>query len=810
MSLSQFALNRQPDPPLDIPPGYSMTRQDRRLIDDQIIGVQTELARSLSNGQIATWVLSDPTQAALVPGDCVTTSGGSDTVRLATTANLAATGAILGMVIVGGPAGTAVAICSLGAIPSGVSGLAKVAGLARVSAVGRAERVASYGTGDIPLGPINALGTLTIAASHALTAGGGGSAIDGDLVVVDYVPTGFTPTITGTAATATNQLAAIIAGANNAILDLNRFYPERYLPAGTTPAMVDASGAWHVYINAALAATGCCLLSNKVYNVTGTVTVLNNSRLAGLGPLSGLKSVAGMSTSMVIGYNVNNWVLENVTFDGSNLLANTDLVNIAFTRRGFVNRCVFKDWSTAANTLQGCAGLRITGNFEEVDVTWCYAEHLGAAPTLLSLDAIVLASVQTSHVPRRSRVVHNRVNGTNIKNCIYVDGWSMSAFEIAHNQTWDGSVTGVLFGYYGVSTGLNSIVAFNHAYNMSGSGVYVQGNDGIPTPDQWNEGVIVHGNICDYCGGGVSGSTGPASYALYVLNEFASVTGNIVRNPGRNPNGTNKVLVATSVGIGLGQPLCRFTGLLQGNEVYNAETGYHLDGVVQVLIANNIALGSNVRGMQIAVQSSGKAELDFHGNSIDGNVAGAGEALLVVCNQDTASWFGFRDNVFRTGRVHIQNAKNGEYVGNTVIGAPAEAVRITANMSNALNAGSRTFFIHDNTAINCNLGMQVDSATGHTVWKLIGPTRCVNTPNTFGEGGPVTGLTHECLDMDRKVVILSDTTPTAAEFPNVPYGTEIRRQTSTTGQVYGYFCSVAGSGGGGGTAGTFKTLTHNP
>lgn len=145
--------------------------QDRQYIDAQIRGCQQHLADSLINGVIGTWARVASTSSELANGDVVCLAGvasGEPTVTLATAAAIAGPGAAYGVVLRAASPGARVLLAIDGILAPSITGLGTTAGLVRVSSVGRPERVASYSSGDYPLGSVNSLGYLTLNRSTAV------------------------------------------------------------------------------------------------------------------------------------------------------------------------------------------------------------------------------------------------------------------------------------------------------------------------------------------------------------------------------------------------------------------------------------------------------------------------------------------------------------------------------------------------------------------------------------------------------------------------------------------------------------------
>lgn len=169
---SRISTHRRADPRVQIPPARyrgvtTETRsalEDRRYIDDQIVGVQAHLEALLLNGVVGTWVRVDPSSDDLAAGDvvCLAATASELRVTLADAAALATAGAALGVALAAVAAGAFGQFAIVGVVPASVTGLAAVAGYARVSSTGRVEKVASIAASDTFLGRIDALGNLLL------------------------------------------------------------------------------------------------------------------------------------------------------------------------------------------------------------------------------------------------------------------------------------------------------------------------------------------------------------------------------------------------------------------------------------------------------------------------------------------------------------------------------------------------------------------------------------------------------------------------------------------------------------------------
>ncbi|WP_438029034.1 hypothetical protein [Sorangium sp. So ce233] len=161
---------------------------DRQYLDNQIRGCQQHLVDGLINGTHATWIRVAATSPSLTAGDVVCLAGlalGYPVVTLATAAALAVAGCAYGVVLRAAAPGARALVALDGVVGPSVTGLGATAGVVRVSSAGRPQRVASYSTGDYPLGTVDSQGYLTIArgAAVASTGGDGGGSSRREYVV---------------------------------------------------------------------------------------------------------------------------------------------------------------------------------------------------------------------------------------------------------------------------------------------------------------------------------------------------------------------------------------------------------------------------------------------------------------------------------------------------------------------------------------------------------------------------------------------------------------------------------------------------
>jgi hypothetical protein len=156
-----------PDAPLVQNASTPFDAAERRMIDEQITGLQQVLAAALVNGAVATYAQIDASSQAIVVGDVLCRSTASSLrVTLATSAAIAAAGAAFAVALGAGAPGARIPVAVAGAIGPTITGLAASAGVCRVSSVGRPVKVSSYSSGDYPLGKIDAQGWLILAISQ--------------------------------------------------------------------------------------------------------------------------------------------------------------------------------------------------------------------------------------------------------------------------------------------------------------------------------------------------------------------------------------------------------------------------------------------------------------------------------------------------------------------------------------------------------------------------------------------------------------------------------------------------------------------
>ena len=164
-----------PDDPLDQDADYEFGAVDRQYIDTQILAAQLHLSR-LINGTYQTWYRVSSGSATLTAGDvvCLASDGTSEAkVTLATPAALAVARVAIGVVLAAASPGARARVAAFGVVHPDTTGLATgAAGFVRVSSAGRAEKVASFSSGDYPLGTVDNAGFLAVVTAPAIGTAG--------------------------------------------------------------------------------------------------------------------------------------------------------------------------------------------------------------------------------------------------------------------------------------------------------------------------------------------------------------------------------------------------------------------------------------------------------------------------------------------------------------------------------------------------------------------------------------------------------------------------------------------------------------
>lgn len=171
---------RTVDAPVALDATWGMKRQDRRKIDDQVLGVQQHIANNLINGLIATYFTLSRSSGSGAVGQAVCISPDDvdgQTVTIALASPIAsAGGVILGFLLEACAPGADARIALSGILPSTVAGLgAGTAGIVYVNpATARLTRTPT----QFAIGSVDSVGNVSLSASSASTGSGAGAAAD--------------------------------------------------------------------------------------------------------------------------------------------------------------------------------------------------------------------------------------------------------------------------------------------------------------------------------------------------------------------------------------------------------------------------------------------------------------------------------------------------------------------------------------------------------------------------------------------------------------------------------------------------------
>ncbi len=172
------------DSALEMDDEYRLGADDRRYIDDQILGCQQHLVDALINGRHGSWFNLSGGSAACAAGDVVCLASVSGYVTKAVSEPLALAPAAVGVVIHAASPGGKVFVAFGGILPPSITGLAASnAGYARVeTSTGTIEQVSSISADDILIGVVDDAGWLQIQLLPVVISGegGGGSGAGGD------------------------------------------------------------------------------------------------------------------------------------------------------------------------------------------------------------------------------------------------------------------------------------------------------------------------------------------------------------------------------------------------------------------------------------------------------------------------------------------------------------------------------------------------------------------------------------------------------------------------------------------------------
>ncbi len=173
---SKILSDRQVDDPIQQSAAFRYDKLDRAYVDEQIRGTQQHVVDNLISGLTATWFTVSADSGAVEVGDVVCVGGSTPIqyfVTKALAAALANAGRPLGICLTSAAPGADVRVAMAGVIPPTITGLVPSDNRAiRVSSAGRCETVAAFSTGDYPLGYIDNVAYLSLAASTTTGEGG--------------------------------------------------------------------------------------------------------------------------------------------------------------------------------------------------------------------------------------------------------------------------------------------------------------------------------------------------------------------------------------------------------------------------------------------------------------------------------------------------------------------------------------------------------------------------------------------------------------------------------------------------------------
>lgn len=174
---TKITTDLKPDDPVQLDSEYRMDREDRRYLDNQIIGTQSQVCDLSMQGYVATWARLDSASAPVQPGDGLCTTGNAAPVLTLTkvqTGLLVVSGGFAGMAVTAASPGGWVRFALWGVLPPTITGLTgSPAGFALLNqATGRAYVADIYTPNDIPIGKVDSNQYLTLSPIPVSTGGG--------------------------------------------------------------------------------------------------------------------------------------------------------------------------------------------------------------------------------------------------------------------------------------------------------------------------------------------------------------------------------------------------------------------------------------------------------------------------------------------------------------------------------------------------------------------------------------------------------------------------------------------------------------
>jgi hypothetical protein len=608
----------------------------------------------------------------------------------------------------------------------------------------------------------------------------------------------------------------VTIGGTSAVSLSDPYNPATYLPPGVTVAAADAAASWHLWIAAAIAATGTCVLESRVYRTGATITLPSNSSLSGRGPLSEIQETAGFVGPALQLLNASNVRVSHLTLNGSSLQVDVALCyaaspkQVAFDGVRFVNA-----YSSAARSLQW-ASVHTEGDTVDLTFNNCYwSQAVGSVATTGKLVGLECVANNAGQRLERLRVTNCVFDAQNMTTGIQLEGYrgGIKELNVSGNMIVNAEFHALQIGYYlilGSSRDRLGVVYGNVMHNCGGAGISLVGAD--PTGSNVNGGVLdsqsrfftVVGNTVDSCGGY---SDGPFACGITSVASDVLISGNYITNIGYNSAGIAREFVNNCIGILMGATANQShqNAAVTGNVLCKVRIGMSFDAAnVLTISGNNLTQVYNGIGVTANnSSSSGWAHVNITGNSID-CLAGGSWGMYLYGYPGSGSRFHATSNAISgaTSGVRVENVEAGVVQGNS----------FTFCTNGVLSVGTTINFLHTRVFIQGNyVSNTVDAAhnistTAGASWLLAGKnfveSGCL--PSVGSGPNPERVFDLQELAGPAQRTIIATAAPTSGQLPGGAFvGDRVMLVTPSAG-VYGYLCTSPGN------PGTWKALNYTP
>lgn len=597
------------------------------------------------------------------------------------------------------------------------------------------------------------------------------------------------------AQTVMTLLDAFKASTSNSVAMLLATTPEWYLPHGVSRSDKNTEGTWDVEINACLRATNTCRLGINTYPVANSIEIRDGDVLEGQNRArSKIVPKAGFAAPLISIANASDWSVEKLTLDG--LCTRPDVQNMLISgniSNGYVGRVNTLNASSSGTTVRS-VGIHYIGGGKVLGLVFedCYASQDVAAPSALQALHGIGVGTAGATPPDLQGVVFRkcRVNGKNMKQCLFIDGLTVSDCEFDGNQTWDSDFTGILFGYNAIgSTKFNSKITNNIGWNHGGSAVYANGAQ-AENDANIAHGLLISGNIADSCGGALSDQF---ACAFACVIRQVTMEGNYAINTGFTKNGVAREFEWQAIGFRLG----RGTHEASGDFVFNSNNSIGTRHGAVVLGGNMTGTGNVLNattGDALTIYNNGiditDASSVLTGNFLSGdcalNAQGDGaNTLLATGNTMIGRGTGPRAEVVR-----LSGINNGILRTNTIRGGGTGIFAADAVTSNAVGTTLLLDGNHFQQQTTAHVHLVTQGAGPHV---LVGPNNYdYSAPFTIYDGGG-TGRVKNAVQNGVTRVFFDTAAPTAGQMPGGDrVGDQVMLLTPAAG-IYGHTCIAPGN-----------------